>query len=80
MGDVKARNGQKFDFFRTFGPPCRNPLAKVDGSMLECEQVCALHTRPHLATLRKTETADGWVAIGISRKTGITSLTIWLTL
>ena len=73
---------QNSRFFRTFGPPCRNPtpLAKVDGSMPECAQVCALHMRPHLATLRKTETADGWVAIGVSRKTGIKSLSFWLTL
>jgi len=47
------------NFFRTFGPPCKNPLAKVDGSMPECAQVCAVHTTPHLLTLRKTETADG---------------------
>jgi len=60
-------------FFGTFGPPCRNPLAKVDGSMPEFEQVCALHARLHLATLRKTETAAGRVAIGVSRQTGITS-------
>jgi len=37
--------------------PVETP-AKVDGSMPECGQVCALHTRPHLATLMKTETAD----------------------
>jgi len=48
--------------------------------MPECAQVCGLHTQPHLATLRKTETADGWVAIGVSRKTDIMSLTFWLTL
>jgi len=46
-------------FFELFGPPCGNPLANVDGSMPECAQVCALHTRPHLTTLRKTETVDG---------------------
>jgi len=34
-------------------------LAKVDGSMPECAQVCALHMRPDLAMLRKTEMADG---------------------
>ena len=61
-------------FCRSFGPPCRNPLAKVNGSIPECAQVCALHTRPHLATLRKTETADSWVAIGVSHKTGSTCL------
>ena len=32
-------------FFRTFGPSCRNPVAKVDGSMPEYAQVCALHMR-----------------------------------
>ena len=53
IGDIKARNGQKFEFFWTFGPPCRNPLAKVDGSMPECAQVCALHTRSYLVTLKE---------------------------
>ena len=36
--------------------------------------------RPHLTTLRKTETVDGSVALGIIRKTGITSLNFWPTL
>jgi len=31
-------------FCRTFGPHCINPLTKLDGSMLECAQVCALAT------------------------------------
>jgi len=35
----------------TFGPSCRNPLAKVDGSMPEYAQVCALHTRPQSTAL-----------------------------
>ena len=52
---VKSRNGEKFDFFELFGPLCRNPLADLDGSTPECEQVCALHIEPHLATLRKIE-------------------------
>jgi len=30
-------------------------LANVNGSMPECAQVCALHTRLHLTMLRKTE-------------------------
>jgi len=67
-------------FFELFGPPCGNPLANLDGSMPECAQVCALHTRPHLTTLRKRETVDGSVALGVIRKTGITSLNFWLTL
>ena len=34
---VKSANGQKFEFFFEFlGPPCRNRLANVDGSMPEC--------------------------------------------
>ena len=34
---VKSAKGQKFDFFFEFlGPPCRNRLANVDGSMPEC--------------------------------------------
>ena len=32
-------------FFRTFGPPCRNPLAKVDGSTPECAQGDAKENR-----------------------------------
>jgi len=60
------------NFIGLFGPPCGNPLANLDGSMPECAQVCALHTRPDLATLRKTETADDLVALGVIRKTGIT--------
>jgi len=42
-------------FFELFGPPCRNALDDLDGSPPECAQVCALHTEPHLATLRKIE-------------------------
>ena len=45
--------------------------------MAECAQVCALHARPHLTMLRKTETVDGSVALGVIRKTGITSLNFW---
>ena len=52
----KFRNGEKFEnFFELFGPPCRNALAYLDGSTPECAQVCALHTGPHLASLRKIE-------------------------
>jgi len=43
------------DFFELFGPPLGNPWANLDGSMPECAQVCALHMRPHVTTLRKTE-------------------------
>jgi len=43
------------NFFEVFGPPCRNALADLDGSTPECAQVCALHTGPHLASLRKIE-------------------------
>jgi len=67
-------------FFELFCLPRGNRLANLDGSMPECAQVCALHTRPHLTTLRKTETVDGSVAVGVIRKTGITSLNLWLTL
>jgi len=59
-------------FFEAFDPPCGNPLANLDGLMPECAQVCALDTRPHLTMLRKTETVDGSVALGVIRKTGIT--------
>ena len=52
----KLRNGEKFEiFFKLFGPPCRNALADLDGSIPECAQFYALHTVPHLASLRKTE-------------------------
>ena len=47
-------------FFRTFGRPCRNPLAKVDGSMSECAQVSALHIRLHVTTLRRNRN-DSWL-------------------
>ena len=30
-------------------------MADLDGSTPECAQVCALHTGPHLASLRKIE-------------------------
>ena len=43
------------NFFELFGPPCRNPLADLDGSISECAQVCALHIGLHLASLRKIE-------------------------
>ena len=53
---LKSRNGEKFDFFsEDFGPPRRNALADLDDSTTECAQVCALHTGPHLASLRKIE-------------------------
>ena len=39
-------------FFQTFGPPCRNALADLDGSTPECAQICAVHTGLHLASLR----------------------------
>ena len=42
-------------FLELFGPPCRNPLADLDGSAPECAQVCALHIVLHLASLRKIE-------------------------
>jgi len=45
-----------------------------------CAQACVLHTRPHLTTLRKTETVDGSVALGVISKTSITSLNFWPTL
>jgi len=37
--------------FQNFDPPCRNPLAKEDGSMPECAQVYALHMRPQSTEL-----------------------------
>ena len=44
---------KKSKFFRLFGPPCRNVLADLDGSIPECAQVCAIHIRLHLVSLRK---------------------------
>jgi len=53
----------------------------VDGSMPECAQVCALHMRPHLTLLMKTETVDGSViALGVIHENGITLLNFWPTL
>jgi len=43
------------NFFEVFGPPCKKALADLDGCTTECAQVCALHTGPHLASLRKIE-------------------------
>jgi len=57
---------KNWNFFELFGPPCGNPLANVDGSMPECAQVCA-----HLTMLRKTETVDDSVALGVIRKTAV---------
>jgi len=42
-------------FFEFFGPPCRNALANLDGSIPKCAQVCPLHIEPHLEALRKIE-------------------------
>ena len=42
-------------FFEVFGPPCRNALADLDGSITECAQVSALHIELHLEALRKIE-------------------------
>jgi len=54
--DVKSRNGEKIEFFfELVGPPCRNALADLDGSISQCAQVCALHIGPHFASLRKIE-------------------------
>ena len=54
--DVKSRNCEKFEiFFELFGPPCRNALADLGGSIPECAQVCAVHIGLHLASLRKIE-------------------------
>ena len=54
--DVKSRNGKKFEFFfELFGPPCRNALANLDGSIPECAQVHALQIGLHLASLREIE-------------------------
>ena len=53
------------NFFKLFGPPCRNALANLDGSTTECAQVCALHTEPHLEALRKI----GMVAVHCTNET-----------
>ena len=67
-------------FFSNFWPILWNPFAKVDGSMPECAQVWALHNATALDAAEKTETVDGSVALGVIRKTGITSLNFWPTL
>ena len=71
----RGRKGQKWSeirFFSNFWPILWKPVAKVDGSMPECAQVSALHMRLHLTLLRKTETVDRSVALGLIRKTRIT--------
>ena len=42
-------------FFELFGPPCRNALVDLGGSIPECAQVCAIHIGLHLASQRKIE-------------------------
>ena len=42
---------KNLNFCRTFDPSCRKTLAKVDGSMQECAQVCALHMRSQSTAL-----------------------------
>ena len=39
-----------------------------------CAGLCPIHMRPHLTLLRKTETVDGSVALGVIRKTGIVAV------
>jgi len=51
------------NFCRTFVPSCRNLWAKVDGSMPECAQVCAIHMRSQSTALgdakeNKRQTAE----------------------
>ena len=98
---MKARNGQKFDFFSNFWPILWNPLVGgltrvgyygQSGWLYDrmCAGLCptyataldaAEENRPEeKLQLRKTETVDGSVALGIIRKTGITSLNFWPTL
>jgi len=42
---------KNLNFCRTFDLSCRKTLAKVDGSMQECAQVCALHMRSQSTAL-----------------------------
>ena len=56
-------------FFELFGPPCRNPLADLDGSTPECAHVCALYIEPHLGMLRKIE----MVAVLCTNETTVTT-------
>jgi len=71
---------KKIEILDFFGPPCRNPLHDFYGSTSKCAEICALHMWLDLTTLRKTETLDGPIVIRKIGKTGIASLTFWLTL
>jgi len=52
--DVKSRNNEKFEIFSNFlAHPVKSPRPIL--TVLHENQVCALHTEPHLATLRKIE-------------------------
>ena len=60
--DVKSRNGEKFEIFSNFGPSFGTPLPKwmalSQNVRRSVPYICDC-SQPHLATLRKTETADG---------------------
>ena len=65
-------------FFKVFGPPCRNPLANLDGSSLYarmCVGLCPTYT----TTLDDAQENRNGRRL-IIPKTGITSLTFWTTL
>ena len=83
IGDVKARNGPKSEI-RFFSELLAHPLEPLGQSgwpyARMCAGLCPIHMRPHLTLLRKTETVYGSVALGVIRKTGITSLNVWPTL
>ena len=69
--DVKYRNGEKIAIFSNFlATPVETPWPISTVSTPECAQVCALHTGPHLASLRKTE----MVAV---RSTNETTPIVW---
>jgi len=66
-------------FFRTFGPPCRNPCQSGWLYARMWAGLCPTYATA-LGDANENRNGRHWVAIGVSRKTGITSLTFWLIL
>jgi len=60
VAEIQERKVSKWSKIRLFWPTLWKPLGQpgwLNATM--CARVCAVDTRPHLTTLRKTETVDG---------------------
>jgi len=47
LGRKISKCSKNRNFLKVFGAPCRNPLAKVDGSMAECAYRSVPYIRDH---------------------------------